>query len=86
MPMPKSVTRIKKGGVTLISNVDKANYTIRELTRAAQRDTARFVRRKAVNKLKKLPGMRRSKRIYSSTQYWIRSKELDLQIGFKHGT
>src|SRR5690625_3812780 len=37
-----------------------------------------------VEKLRKLPGMRRSKRIYSSTQYWVRRIEADLQIGFKH--
>ena len=30
--------------------------------------------------------MKRSKRPYKSTQYWIRKRETDLQIGFKHDT
>jgi len=86
MPMPKSVTKIKKDGIEFISNVDRANYTIRELTRAALKDVAKLLRKRMVQKLKKLPGMRRSKRIYNSTQYWVRKQETDLQIGFKHDT
>ena len=46
MPVPKSVTKINKKGVTYISNVDKANYFIFELTRAALRDVGKFVKRK----------------------------------------
>lgn len=84
MPMPRSVTRIKKDGVEFISNVDRAKYTITELSRAALKDTARFLRRRMIDKLKQLPGMRRSRRLYRSTQYWVRRRETDLQIGFKH--
>ena len=86
MPMPKSVTKVKKDGIEFISNVDRAQYTIEELSRAALRDVAKFVRKRMVQKLKKLPGMKRSKRIYKSTQYWVRKRETDLQIGFKHDT
>jgi HK97 gp10 family phage protein len=86
MPLPKSVTKIKKNGVEFVSNVDRAKYTLRELQRAALRDTAKLIRKRMIEKLKKLPGMRRGKRIYSSTQYWLRKKESDLQIGFKHDT
>jgi len=82
--MPRSVTRVNKGGVKFISNVDRAKYTLAELERAALKDTAKFLRRRMVDKLKQLPGMRRSKRIYSSTQYWVRRREADLQIGVKH--
>jgi len=39
-----------------------------------------------IAKLRKLPGMKRNKRIYNSTQYWVRKRETDLQIGFKHDT
>ena len=39
-----------------------------------------------IAKLKKLPGLKKAKRPYSSTQYWVRKKETDLQIGFKHDT
>lgn len=84
MPIPKSVVKIKKNGIEFISNVDRAQYTIKELSRAALKDTAKLLRKRMIQKLKKLPGMKRSKRIYSSTQYWVRKRETDLQIGFKH--
>lgn len=86
MPMPKSVTKINKDGVQFISNVDRVNYTLAELTRAALRDTAKFIRKQMITELKKLPGMKKSKRVYGSTQYWVRRKETDLQIGYKHDT
>lgn len=86
MPMPKSVTKVKKDGIEFISNVDQANYTIQELSRAALRDVAKLVRKRMIEKLKKLPGMKRSKRLYKSTQYWVRKRDCDLQIGFKHDT
>lgn len=84
MAMPKSVTKINKDGVQYVSNVDAINYTIEELTRAALRDSAKFIRRKMNDELRKLPGMKRSRRIYRSNQYWVRKRETDLQIGFKH--
>lgn len=85
--MPKSVTKYSnKNGVTFTSGVDRANYTIRELSRAALKDVAKVIRKKMISKLKELPGMKKNKRIYSSTQYWVRKKETDLQLGFKHDT
>ena len=86
MSMPKSVTKVKKDGIEFISSVDRIQYTIEELSRAALRDVAKLVRKRMVQKLKKLPGMKRSKRVYNSTQYWVRKRETDLQIGFKHDT
>lgn len=87
MPMPKSVTKYtNKNGVTFESSVDRANYTIEELSRAALKDVAKVVRRLMIDKLKRLPGMKRNKRLYNSTQYWVRKRETDLQIGFKHNT
>lgn len=85
--MPKSITKYSnKNGVTFTSGVDRANYTIRELSRAALKDVAKVIRKKMISKLKELPGMKKNKRIYSSTQYWVRKKETDLQLGFKHDT
>lgn len=85
MSLPQSVTKYSnKDGITFTSSVDKANYTIRELSRAALKDVAKVLRKKLISKLKELPGMKKHKRIYSSTQYWVRKKETDLQIGFKH--
>jgi HK97 gp10 family phage protein len=46
MPMPKSVIKVKKDSVEFISSVDRAKYTIKELSRAALRDVAKFLRRK----------------------------------------
>lgn len=86
MALPKSVVKIKKDGVEYISNVDRVQYTIEELTRAALRDVAKLARKRMIEKLKKLPGMKRAKRPYKSTQYWVRKKDCDLQIGFKHDT
>lgn len=79
--MPRSVTRINKKGIKFVSNVDRVQFTIRELCRAALRDTAKFLRKRMIEQLKQLPGMKRSKRIYNSTQYWVRKNENDLQIG-----
>ena len=87
MAIPKSVTKVdKKGGITFTSNVDAVNYTIQELTRAALRDTAKFIRKKLILEIRKLPGMKRGKRVTKSIQYWNRRRETDLQIGFSHNT
>jgi len=86
MALPRSVTTITGSGVEFTSSVDRVKYLLVELQRAALRDTAKLIRKRMIAKLRKLPGMKRSKRPYSSTQYWIRRQETDLQIGFKHGT
>lgn len=46
MSAPKSVVKISKNGVEYTSSVDKAEYFIYELTRAALRDVARFVKKR----------------------------------------
>lgn len=86
MPMPKSVIRVKKNNVEYISNVDRAKYTLAELTRAALKDVAKFLRRRMLDKARKMPGMRRGKRIPNAFQYWVRKKDSDLLIGIKHNT
>ena len=43
MPVPKSVIKIKKGNIEYISNVDRVNYTLNELTRAALRDVGKYL-------------------------------------------
>ena len=82
--MPKSVTKVKKDGVEFISSVDRVNYTIEELSRAALRDCAKLLRKRLIQEFKKLPGMRRNRRIYKAWQYWVRRRETDLLIGSKH--
>lgn len=82
MAIPKSVTKIKKGNVEYISNVDRVNYTINELSRAALRDVGKFI----CNKFRgSFYGVfsRKKYRVGKYTQYWVRKKEGDLQVGLK---
>lgn len=89
MSVPKSVVKFKKNGIVYISSVDRAQYTIRELTRAALRDVGKFVARTCNSAAMKLPGLKKSRRVRGKTsafQYWARAKSCDLQVGIKHGT
>ena len=89
MSLPKSVIRFKKGDVVYTSSVDRAQYTIRELTRAALRDVGKYVSRICNSEAMKLPGLKKSRRVRGRTsafQYWARKQECDLQVGIKHGT
>lgn len=82
MGVPKSVTKIKKGNVEYISSVDKVQYTLEELSRAALRDVGKFL----CNKFRSgYYGFfsRKKGTVGKYTQYWVRKKECDLQIGIK---
>ena len=80
MGVPKSVVKIRKDGVEYISSVDRVNYTIQELTRAALRDAGKFICKRTRQAIK-----RRTGKLARNTQYWVRKKECDLQVGFKPG-
>lgn len=89
MGVPKSVVKFKKGNVEYTSSVDRASYTITELTRAALRDVGKYVSRKCNDEGMKLRGLKRSRRVRgrnSAFQYWVRKRETDLQVGIKHDT
>jgi hypothetical protein len=79
MALPNYV-KITKNGVEYLSGLDRCQYTIKELSRAALRDVGKYVCRLA---RKKIP--RRSGRARRSMQYWVRSKQEhpDLQVGYK---
>ncbi len=85
MGLPKSVVKIDKKGVTYTSNVDAANYTIRELTRAALRDCGQLICkrfREAFYQTFK----RRTGKVGKNTQYFVKHKGSgppELQVGFK---
>ena len=79
MPLPKSV-KFSKNGVEYLSNCDRIQYTINELTRAALRDTGKYICRETRKKIR-----RRTGRMAKNTQYWVRSRSGDLQVGFKPG-
>lgn len=86
MPLPKSVVKIKKNGVEYVSNVDRVQYLISELIRAALRDTGKLIRRRILDKVRKLRGMRKGRRPPNAFQIWVRKRENDLQIGVRHNT
>ena len=85
MAIPKSRTKVSKdGNVTYTESVDRVNYTIRELTRAALRDVGRYVCKQFRNayyaRFKKHSG-----RVGKYTQYWVKykQKDIELQVGMK---
>ena len=92
MSVPKSVVRFRKGGVEYISSVDKASYTILELTRAALRDVGKYIARTANTSAMKLPGLKKSRRVRgrSSTFLynvpWAKSGLPHLEVGVTHDT
>lgn len=86
MSLPKSVTRINKNGIRFISNVDRASYSMKELSRAALKDVSKLLKYNMAKKVKKLPGMKKSKRFKGAFQGWVRSRDADLQMGIKHNT
>ena len=79
MAVPNYV-KIKKDGIEYISGLDRCEYTIKELSRAALRDVGKLVCRKARAKLPKRTGRARK-----NVQYWVRSKQQypDMQVGYK---
>ena len=81
MSLPKAV-KIKKNGVEYISNVNRLEYTLTELIRAALRDTGKFICNRTRQKIR-----RRTGRLAKNTQYWVRTKQPtpNLQVGFKPG-
>lgn len=85
MAIPKSVTKISKdGNVVYTQSVDRVNYTIRELTRAALRDVGKFVCKQfRISYYARFK--RKSGRVGRFTQYWVRHKQknIELQVGIK---
>lgn len=81
MGLPR-YTKTRRGSVEFLDNSDRCNYALDELTRAALRDVGKFVCgrfRKSYYSMFK----RRKGRIGKFTQYWVRRKECDLQVGLK---
>lgn len=75
-----SVVKFKKDGVEYTSRVERTKYLLSELVRAALKDTGRYVCRMTRKQIR-----RRTGRLAKNTQYWVRKRELDLQVGFKPG-
>ncbi len=92
MSVPKSVVRFKKNGVEYTSSVDRASYTLIELSRAAMRDVGKYITRTANSEAMKLPGLKKSRRVRgrSSTFLynvpWAKRGLPHVEVGVKHGT
>lgn len=81
MPVPKSTMKFKRDGVEFTSSVDRCNYTIRELSRAALRDVGRYVVRLTTRKVRALDGLAHTKYVQKRFQFWVRKQEGDLLVG-----
>ena len=94
MPLPKTVTKVNKDGVVFTSNVDRIQYDITELSRAALRDVGQYLRTLMMRKGRKLKGLGnfKIKRIPNAFQFWVRKygeggePRPNLWIGSKHNT
>lgn len=92
MSVPKSVIKINKDGVQYTSSVDRASYTILELTRAALRDVGKYLVRTANSNAMKLPGLKKSRRVRGRTSTflynvpWAKKGLPHLEVGVTHGT
>lgn len=91
MAIPKSVTKISKdGNVTYTQSVDRVNYTIRELTRAALRDVGKYVCKQF--RISFYSHFKRHKyKIGKGAQYWVMhnkkyQEHVELQVGLTNGT
>lgn len=81
-----SPVKVRKDGVEYVSRVDRTKYLLLELTRAALRDVGKFIRRRSLDEVRKMPGFRRGKRPLRAFQYWVRKRDNDLWVGIKHNT
>lgn len=92
MAVPKSVVRFSKNGVEYTSSVDKAQYTIVELTRAAMRDVGKFIARTANSEAMKLKGLKKSRRVRGKSSAflynvpWADKGLPHLEVGVTHDT
>lgn len=85
MAAPKSVMKINKDGVQFTESVDRANYFITELTRAAMKDVAKFILRIVRKNVRAINNQTRRMRYAPLRyQYWVRKKECDLQLGIEN--
>lgn len=92
MSVPKSVVKINKNGVQYTSSVDRASYTILELTRAALRDVGKFIVRTANSSAMKLKGLKKSRRVRGRTSTflynvpWAKTGLPHLEVGVTDNT
>lgn len=85
MPAPNAKMKIDKDGVHFEESVDRANYFISELTRAALKDVAKYVLRIVRKEVRGISNYTKKMRYAGMRyQYWVRKKECDLQLGIEN--
>ena len=84
MSVPKSVVKFDKNGIKYVSSVEKTEYTLFELSRAALRDVGKFVAR-SFRQSYYQHYKRRTGKVGKNTQYWVKTKTKnpELQVGIK---
>ena len=83
-----SVVTIKKGEVTYIGKVDRAKYTIRELTRRAMQDVGRYITANVRKNLRSAFPFTSARKNSQRYQMWVKKREAILVVGMenvKHG-
>lgn len=78
MAVPSAI-KITKNGVEYISQVDRTQYTLKQLVHVANKDVGKYLSRKTREKITNRTGRGRK-----NTQYWAR-KDGSLQVGYKPG-
>lgn len=85
MSAPNAKMKIDKNGVHFEESVDRANYFITELTRAAMKDVAKYILRLVRSKVRAINSQTKKMRYAAIRyQYWVRKKECDLQLGIEN--
>lgn len=85
MPLPKSTIKFSENGVEYTDSVDRAQYLITELTRAAMRDVGRLISRECAKRVRAINKyLKKSRYAPKRYQYWVRKKECDLQVGIEN--
>lgn len=89
MSAPKSVIKVNKKGVQYVSSVDKCEYYLYELSRAAMRDVGKFLKKKFKEEYYKI-FKRHTGDAGKATSYVAvsnkKTKYPRLEIGIKHAT
>ena len=78
MPLPPTQVKVRKNGVELLDNCDRANYYIEELTNAALRDVGRYLVKQVKLRIRKITG-----NLAKNTKSKVDKKTHELFVGFK---
>ena len=85
MPAPRSTLKFNRNGIEYTESIDRANYFIEELTRAAMKDVGRLITRECAIRVRGISRfMKKARWAPKRYQYWVRKRECDLQVGIEN--